>query len=384
MPAVEVVLMSLLRSILLFLARLTLFGWTTLASSAQGQPDLFVAPEGNDTAIGTSLEAPLRSLTEAIARVRRAGGGTIRVLGGTYNAEVETFPLRPAARTRIEAFDLADRPLISGTRQASIFRIEDIPGDIRPWPGEGEPEWPQPDPDAVVLSGLRIANGGACPGGAGGGVNLIGASVHLLDCDIVDNRTGFYGGGIGAAFASKVIAQRCRINRNTRRGCGAVVSPAGVALLVGSLAAFRDCEISENQEPEGPAGVFVDHASQLFLRNCKVLDNYGACIDAPESNVFIEGSVLSGHPKAIHPPIEISYGRLVLRDSLVYANGYGGSVIVVFNTPTLIDGCVVAYNETGGQIPYSGGGHVLQPGPAPPFGYWAVDWTEDALPDCRW
>jgi hypothetical protein len=321
--------------------------------------ELFVSPEGDDAASGEARETPLRSLTEAVARVRAEGGGTIWVFPGTYTEPEETFPIKLPARTRVAALDPDTKPVIGFTRVNSVFWVEDIPREIVPWPEEGEPPWPEPDPDGVVLSGLRIEDGGGCPGGAGGGILVRRGSVQLLDCDLIANKSGDYGGGIGAAQGSKVIAERCRIKRNTRYGCGVVVTAgAGVALLTGSVGAFRDCEISENREGEGEAGFYV-RLSQLFLRDCRVLDNYGACLFAPHSNLYIERSVLSGHPRCCHPPLEVFYGRLILRDSLIYGNGVGGKVVIVSETPAIIDGCVVAYNETSGAWRPADGGQAL-------------------------
>ena len=319
----------------------------SLVSGGPAAPELFVSTDGDDAADGTSIDTSLRTITEALARAESAGGAVIRVLPGTYDATTEVFPLEPSANTHVVAYDPDDKPRIGGTIDYPVFWIRDIPADIVPWPEEGEPAWPQPDPHAPVLSGLRIQDGGQCPGGVGGGVKLTGGSVHLIDCDIVENHTGLRGAGISAEEGSKLIAERCHISRNFK--CSVFVNNGtAVWLEQDSVVALDRCEMDHNVSNEGTAGIDARGNCQLFLKDSRVVDNHGGALRVfGASNVSISRSVISGHLNCPCPtlaPLTVNRGRLILKDSLIYANGDGHGIILN-KTPAQIDGCVVAYND---------------------------------------
>jgi hypothetical protein len=330
--------------------------------------DLFVSPQGNDLASGNSLAAPLRSITQALRRARSCAGTRIRVLPGTYGPATETFPLEPPPWTTIEAYDPSQKPRIGGTRDAPAFWVHDIPAEIAPWPETGDPPWPEADPHAPVLSGLRIQDAGFCPGGYGGGLQATRGTVHLIDCDFIENHAGPRGAGLHAEEGSKVIAERCSIRRNYP--CGFVGNEGtGVSIETGSLGAFDRCAISQNRGNEGVAGLLVRFECQVFLRDCRILDNYGSPVRINSfSNAFIERTAISGHPFCPFSgsaPLDVNLGRVVLRDSLIYANGgsYTTGVLLI-NTPARIDGCIVAYNEGGGPLEQGGEGLFAESNPS--------------------
>jgi hypothetical protein len=345
-----------MRSIISISMTLVLWGGALLATPLE----LFVSPQGNDLASGDSLAAPLRSITQALRRARSCGGGTIRVLPGVYGPATEIFPLEPPPWTTIEAYDPSQKPRIGGTRDAPAIWVHDIPADIAPWPETGDPPWPEPDPHAPVLSGLLIQDAGFCPGGCGGGLQATRGTVHLLDCDFLENHAGSNGAGLHAEDGSKVVARGCRFLGNFP--CGFTVQVGtGISIESGSLGAFDRCAISENDGNEGIAGTWVRYDCQFFLRDCRILDNYGGSVGIyVRSSAFIERTVISGHPPcdcAGSAPLDVNLGRLVLKDSLIYANGgqYTTGILLI-NTPARIDGCIVAYNEGGGPLEFGGEG----------------------------
>ena len=330
-----------------------------LLSGGPASPEFFVSTNGDDTADGISIDTSLRSITEALGRADSAGGAVIRVLPGTYDAATEVFPLEPSANTHVVAYDPDDKPRIGGTIDYPVFWIRDIPADIVPWPEEGEPPWPEPDPHAPVLSGLRIHDGGQCPGGVGGGVKLTRGSVHLIDCDIVENHTGLRGAGISAEESSKLIAERCRISRNFK--CSVFVNNGtAVWLEQGSVVALDRCELYHNVSNEGTAGIDADMDCQLFLRDSHVLDNHGGALRAfGSSNVSISRCVISGHLNCPCPglaPLTVNRGHLILKDSLIYANGDAIGILIGSESTARIDGCVVTHNEGGGPLCSGGEG----------------------------
>ena len=50
------------------------------------------------------------------------------------------------------------------------------------------------DTSNVIISGFTIQNGGAT--NEGGGIKIIGASPKFMNCDIKNNTTEQYGGGV--------------------------------------------------------------------------------------------------------------------------------------------------------------------------------------------
>ena len=318
--------------------------------------ELFVSPAGNDAASG-GVTTPLRSITAAIARAKTVGGVTIRVLPGSYTAATESFPLEPGPFTVITAHDPTQRPKIGGTDDFPIFWVHDIPANIPTWPAVGEPAWPEPDAHAPILENLILRDGGMCPGGIGGGLKVTGGSVYLIGCDLVENHTGLTGAGLAAEGSSKVVAKGCRIARNFH--CSVISNEGvGIALFTASVGVFDSCEIIENDSNEGTAGLVADQGCEVFMRNSRILDNYGSPFRAWGAKALIKRCIISGHP--IYGPasaaLEVTNGDLRLRDSLIYANGCGYGVLL-FESYGEIDGCVVAYNELGS--PSESGGEGL-------------------------
>ena len=323
---------------------------------AEGRPEYFVSPKGSDAATGETEDQPLRSITEGLRRARTLGGATLRVLPGVYGEGRESFPLVPPPYTTISAQDPADPPRIGGTFQSPVFWVQGI--DWNPPPDKGdEPPWPEPDEHAPVLSHLRIEDGGACSGGTGGGILVKGATLLVTDCEVVDNHTSLDGAGVAALDRSKVIFRRCKINRNY--ACGGTFVHAGTAVFLynGSIGGFEDCELVENDGQEGHAGVFAHSNVQLFMRDCRILDNYGSPVRAADrTKVTLDRCVISGHlidSSNADAPIAINAGHLVLRDSLVYGNEGAGSSLVLSDCSALISGSTIAYNSGGSTL--SGG-----------------------------
>src|SRR6266540_1876919 len=321
---------------------------------AEGRPEYFVSPKGSDAATGETEDQPLRSITEGLRRARTLGGATLRVLPGVYGEGRESFPIEPPASTTITAQDPSDPPrIIAGTRLLPVFWVHGIPWEPAP-ERDGEPPWPEPDEHAPVLSHLRIEDGGRCWGGTGGGILVEGATLLVTDCEVVENHSG-RGSGVTVVDGSKVVFRRCKINRNY--GCGGTVDRGtGVHLSNGSIGAFEDCEIVKNDGQEGHAGLYASVNVQLFMRDCRILDNYGSPLRADRTRVTLDRCIISGHPidtSNADAPIAINAGHLVLRDSLVYGNEGAGSSLVLSDCRALISGSTIAYNSGGSTL--SGG-----------------------------
>ncbi len=324
---------------------------------ADGRPEYFVGANGRDDASGESEDQALRSITEGLRRARMPGGAILRILPGVYGKETESFPLEPPPYTTITAQDQAHPPrIIAGTRLLPVFWVHDIQWEPAP-EQDGEPPWPEPDENAPVLSHLIIQDGGRCWGGTGGGILVEGATLLVTDCEVVENHSG-RGSGVTVVDGSKVVFRRCKINRNY--GCGGTVDQGtGVHLSSGSIGAFEDCEILGNDGQLGTAGVHTLFNVQLFMRDCRILDNYGNPLAAERTRVTLERCVISGHPldgDNAEAPISIYEGHLVLRDCLVYGNRGGRSSLVLSESSGLISGSTIAYNSGGS---YGAGGRAM-------------------------
>src|SRR5213593_698595 len=105
--------------------------WSVL--SGQGpKPEFYVAPYGSNSADGTSVGTPLRSIQEGLSRARAQSSATIWVLPGNYNAVSETFPLEVPANTTVAGVDPGNKPRIGGTFDWPVFFIHDIPASLPP------------------------------------------------------------------------------------------------------------------------------------------------------------------------------------------------------------------------------------------------------------
>lgn len=143
------------------------------------------------------------------------------------------------------------------------------------------------DPEAkVVLKGLTITGGNASSastsaksGGIdfrrdyGGGMTIGGATVDIIDCDIIENKSDKFVAGLFIKDA-KVTIKNSRINKNISKGNG-----AGIWANTSEVHIF-DSEINENETPGTAAGVHGYPNTDLYLYNTTVANNknnsYGA------------------------------------------------------------------------------------------------------------
>jgi len=335
------------------------FGLGTVASPSAAAKDLllFVSTTGDDYARGESVDSALRSITEALRRAEGAGGAVIRVLPGRYDAETEEFPLRPPANTEITAYDPENKPRIGSTNREPIFWIQNIPrkeeteADL--WEGT-QLLWPEADGYAPILSHLVLEDGGDdWFGRMGGGLLVTRGTVLVTDCDIVDNHTIIWGAAVAAIEYSKVIMRNSRIARNREK--------TAIYLEKGTIARFDECDIFDNNGQLGTAGIYawgrpdMAFSIHLFMRNCRIFNNFGSPLNVTNTFMWMEDSVISGHPieaDFASAAIEaILYSDLRFENCLIYGNeGAYATIQAGSGCSILMNGCTIAYNS-GGSIP---------------------------------
>jgi parallel beta-helix repeat protein len=153
---------------------------SALETIPESPNEIFVAPDGDDAAAGTSAAAPLQTLAAAVGRFQ-SGGGTVIVGGGTYPDQ------------EFEAVGTSDTPLVirAADSETPVFDGSAVAGDSSGVIRLSKAQH-------VALVGLEIAN---CSADLCQGIVSPSAVLDLTvrDCDLHDLS------GPGMRFHGKTI-----------------------------------------------------------------------------------------------------------------------------------------------------------------------------------
>ena len=114
----------------------------------------------------------------------------------------------------------------------------------------------------ITLENLTIIGGLKTKGG---GINISGGSIRIINCDIHGNFSWLGGGGI-CSLAETLILQSCDIHDN---GSAAL----GGGLFIGSgQVTITDCSITRNTAAMTGGGLLAG-SSDITIENCKITEN---------------------------------------------------------------------------------------------------------------
>lgn len=205
---------------------------------AQGPSTLYVAPNGTDEINGCEEQSrPCRTIGHAIALARFDDDPVIviSVAGGASYDEDQTIRLFEGRSLVIEPTAGTGTVTVNGTgRGSSVFTI---------------------DHSDVTLRGLTISRGTAAV--HGGGVEIDGGTVALIDDTIVGNTAGHVGGGVDID-GGVVMLTGDSVAGNTAGAVGGGVYNGGTATLAGDT-------VTGNLAPAGGGGLY--NAGTATLHN---------------------------------------------------------------------------------------------------------------------
>lgn len=189
-------------------------------SAAASTAQLFVAPNGNDSAAGSS-QRPLRTLQRAVDRARP--GTTVYVRRGRYAGFEMTRSGEPGAPITIKARARRGRPVIRHAGQGSnvieLKRVHD-----------------------VVLDGMTVTG---APSQWGSGVRIdAGSAIRVVRMTLVRNRSY----GIKVKDSRDVQITKSRITRNET---GVEISHDGEGVVIADNDIFRNDRLIVNDSKPG-------------------------------------------------------------------------------------------------------------------------------------
>jgi hypothetical protein len=168
---------------------------------------------------------------------------------------------------------------------------------------------------------LGILYGGAIRvGGAGTVLNL----AHSV---LTDNRADQYGGAVCARDSAVLVAEHCSFSANEGVRGGAIAG-------IGAFIRLTECNLSDNDAPDGLGGALYSTLTDVSLDRCTVARNT-ATFGAPGISVIggevkktltVENCTLSGNTSA-------SIG--------------GGAIAIYENVEVTIDSCLIHGNDAG-------------------------------------
>ncbi len=199
--------------------------------------------------------------------------------------------------------------------------------------------------EKVQLKGIRIMNGSATGLASkitsngkdyyrtqGGGLNISGSEVELMDCEISGNEASL-AGGVYINNRSVVSFDRCNIHSNSSTG-----NTGGIVTTGNSLLTMNECNISNNQS----AGI----ASALQVQNSKS-NVYNSTISNNKANGNIGGCYLREGSENYWVNCTI-YGN--------ETNGYGGGLAIYGTATSKTNAQLISSTISSNQSATTGGG----------------------------
>ncbi len=360
------------------------------------------AVNGSNTHSGWGWDAPLQTVSEALART--VPGGTIHVAAGTYSAASgESFPWIPPVGNLTFRGTNAEDTILKGTGADQVFRII----------GRG----------SLWFEGVTIRDGKASAHQRGGGVCLATKSVVFTNCIIATNIANAgnsgarpsYGGGIYfdghrlALYGGEIRDNQCRhdpLNDGVWYGGGVYATgtefyAADVVFLRNGFshsansghffeggglhlsfasATFSGCSLVSNAIHSSTAtgyghggGVYVREAA--VFSNCLFQDNYalrstspawgGAVYSAADALVFEDCAFYGNYARTTGAQqggvLYLASGENVLRGCWAVTNGatFAGDIFLADGSLEL-NGVLCARNDGNGVVAAGGSLSMVQ------------------------
>ncbi len=270
------------------------------------------------------------SVSAAIAAT--PSGGTIRVLPGTYDADLVVSKNLTLTRCG-DSGDVILRNKTSDARAVTVrsgvtATLKDLTISRQPAfdYGGGVLNQGVLSLDGCTVSDNRSPGGGGVhnddgtlsisqstftgnTGHQGGAVFSIG-DLTITDSTFGANAATFEGGGI---FAGRTLSlQRCEMRGNTAR-----VRGGGLSTIGDGTATLADCAITGNTAGSYGGGVSVNAGGRLIMQNCTILEN-----TTQQDSTNQEGGGLSlGPGEATLTGCTISRNRAHKRGGGIHSNG---------------------------------------------------------------
>ncbi len=194
----------------------------------QIEADLYVSPEGDDSASGLSEDDPLKTIWMARSKILADSlhPHTIHLLEGVYS---------PSANGEIFPVNMMDHVSLSGaSRDQVILNAEGESGVI--WARESS---------GFGISDLTITGGNSS---SGGGIGMEYSTLSIQNVKVTGNRADGYGGGIYLGYYSQAEMKNVTVSDNSAQYGG------GISFFYESTAVFDSlarCNIYLNSAQEG-------------------------------------------------------------------------------------------------------------------------------------
>jgi hypothetical protein len=189
------------------------------------------------------------------------------------------------------------------------------------------------DTAPITVIGLELTHGKAPSStGIGGGIDVGGGDVMVIDCLITGNRARA-GGGIGAS-GGKVIVRSSTISGNTASQNGGGLSDTGGSVTVVAST------VNDNSVSGGlGGGVFAEDAA-LFMRDSTVAGNQvGHTLPGTGSGGGIAVVATTGRVIAMAVGSTLSHNQAAISGGAVWATGsstfkFGADILAADQAPT--------------------------------------------------
>ena len=310
--------------------------------------DVFVAPDGSDTADCFSQARPCASLTQAVANSK--AGDTIVVAAGTYTVGTTVTFNKDLTVTGAEA----GSTIFDGGGQVQVFHI--APGTT------------------VTLHGLTVQNG---TDNAGGGIHNEG-TLTLSDCTVQKNATSADGGGVYNDKGTLTLLN-CTVSSNTAgNNGGGIVNAAGTLSLTATTlsgntatgfgggiyndgsASVTTSTLSGNSAGSGGSlwnGSTVEITNSTLSGNAATHEGGGGILNVAGGSVTLNNSTLNlNHASSSGGGVQVAAGSTLRLYSTIVANSMGGNCAGTVTS--------LGYNlDSDGSCQLSGTGNVSNQDP---------------------
>jgi hypothetical protein len=203
--------------------------------------------------------------------------------------------------------------------------------------------------ESSVLDGIKITNGSV--GDFGAGIKCTASSPAIINCIIMGNTAGEYGGGICNSYDSSPILTNCTFSENSAESkLSPLGSGGGMCNMVNSNPVLTNCTFSGNfanysgagiynSENSGPVlikctftantarhggGMYNCYDSKPSLKNCtfsRNLAEYGGAVKNSESTSYLANCTLHGNSAEMGGGIWNGWGGSAeLANSILWSN----------------------------------------------------------------
>lgn len=208
-----------------------------------------------------------------------------------------------------------------------------------------------------VLDGFTITNGNVS--GRGGAIYCDGSSPKILNCIIIGNQAGKYGGGMYNFNNSNPTLTNCSFIQNSV-GTSSSDSGNGGAIcnLVNSSPTITECIFVGNSATYQGAGIYNEESSSPILNKCTFIENSskngGALYNFSNSNpvltncIFVDNSAEFGGAIQNASSINLEPSITTLTNCTLFRNSaekMGGAVMNSSGGASIVNNCILWYND---------------------------------------